>query len=134
MKKPINSILLFFLIAGLAACSGSAKPHTTYDVFTTEFLFSPSEFIVPAGQEITLNLSNNGAVVHDFIILKLGADVGDHFDEEDRANIYWDVEVQPGESVTTTFTAPTEAGEYKVVCGIQGHLEAEAPSRAIFGT
>ncbi len=131
MKKRINYIILFFLLTGLTACSGSAKPHRTYDVFTTEFLFSPSEFIVPAGQEITLNLANNGAVVHDFVIFKLGTDAGDHFDEEDRANIYWDVEVQPGGSVTATFTAPTEPGEYKVVCGIQGHLEAGMSAKLI---
>ena len=43
---------------------------------------------------------------------------------EDQVNVYWDVEVQPGQSVTATFTAPVEPGEYVVTCGIQGHLEA----------
>ena len=131
MKKIINSFILFFLIMGLTACSSSGKPHTTYDVLTSEFLFSPSEFIVPAGQEITLNLTNNGAVVHDFTIFKLGTDAGDHFDEEDQVNVYWDVEVQPGQSETATFTAPTEPGEYVVTCGIQGHLEAGMSAKLI---
>ncbi|MBC7878828.1 MAG: cupredoxin domain-containing protein [Anaerolineales bacterium] len=124
MKKIFNSFILVCMILAFTACSGANGPHTTYDVLTTEFLFSPSKFIVPAGQEITLNITNNGAVVHDFVIFKLGTDAGDHFNEEDRPNVYWDVEVQPGESITTTFTAPTVPGEYSVTCGIQGHLEA----------
>lgn len=124
MKRIMNLLILFCLGIILTACSGASGPRTTYDVLTTEFLFSPSEFIVPAGQEVTLNLVNNGAVVHDFVIFKLGTDAGDQFNEEDRSNIYWDVEVKPGESITTTFTAPAEPGEYSVTCGIQGHLEA----------
>ena len=58
------------------------------------------------------------------VIFNLGTDAGDVFGDEDEANIYWEVEVQPGQSATTTFTAPSEPGEYYVTCGIEGHLEA----------
>ncbi len=37
--------------------------------------------------------------------------------------IYWEVEVEAGETVTETFTAP-EAGTYEVICAIEGHLDA----------
>lgn len=131
MKKIINPFILFCLIMTLTACSGAGKPQKTYDVLLTEFLFLPSEFIVPAGQEITLNLVNNGAVIHDFVIFKFGTDAGDHFNEEDQVNIYWQVEVQPAGSVTATFTAPTEPGEYTVTCGIPGHLEAGMSGKLI---
>jgi uncharacterized cupredoxin-like copper-binding protein len=56
--------------------------------------------------------------------MKLGMTVGDTFGDEDEANIYWEVEAQPGETKTETFTAPTEPGVYELVCGTQGHLEA----------
>ena len=56
--------------------------------------------------------------------LKLGQTAGEKFGDEDEENIYWEVEVQPGQSSTATFTAPTEPGEYSVTCGIEGHLEA----------
>lgn len=124
MKKLINLSISFILVFFLAACSGSSKPRMTYDVVLTDFSFSPSQYIVPAGQEITLDLVNNGVVVHDFIIFNLGTEAGDHFDEEDFPNIYWQVKVEHGESVTATFTAPTEPGEYFVTCGIAGHLES----------
>jgi uncharacterized cupredoxin-like copper-binding protein len=88
----------------------------------TDFQFQPNQFTVPAGQEITFNSTNNGAVVHNFVIMKYGTTAGDMFDEEDIPNVYWEVEIQPGGSVNTTFTAPTEPGEYEVVCRTEGHI------------
>jgi uncharacterized cupredoxin-like copper-binding protein len=88
-----------------------------------DFQFTPNEFTVPAGQEITLNIVNSGAVVHNFIIMKLGIDTGQAFDDEDQANVYWEeVDIQPGGDFSTTFTAPTEPGEYQVVCRTEGHI------------
>jgi uncharacterized cupredoxin-like copper-binding protein len=88
----------------------------------TDFQFQPSQFTVPAGQEITFNSSNNGAVVHNFVIMKLGTSAGDFFDDEDAPNVYWETELQPGSSVNDTFTAPSEPGEYEVVCRTEGHI------------
>lgn len=124
MKKRVRYILLFCLAVILTACNGEGKPRTMYDVLMTEFTFSPADFIVPAGEDITLNLTNNGAVVHDFVIFKYGTSPGDHYNEEDQPNVYWLVEVLPGRELETSFTAPTQPGEYVVTCGIQGHLEA----------
>jgi uncharacterized cupredoxin-like copper-binding protein len=90
----------------------------------TDFQFSPSQFSVPAGQEITLDSSNTGAVVHNFVIMKLGTTAGTEYTEEDAENVYWQVELAPGGSVSTTFVAPSEPGEYEVVCRTAGHLQA----------
>lgn len=54
--------------------------------------------------------------------MKLGTTAGDMFDEEDVPNVYWQVEIQPGGSANTTFTAPSEPGEYEVVCRTEGHI------------
>ncbi len=90
----------------------------------TDFVFEPNVFSVPAGETITLDLTNNGAVEHEFVIMNFGNEVGDDFGSEDEDNIYWEAELEAGESGTFTFTAPVEFGEYQVVCGIEGHVLA----------
>jgi len=125
MKKFCS---LFFVLAlvvlTLAACGGGKGPSTTINVTMTDFHYEPSEFTVPAGKEITLNATNNGAVAHEFVIMKYGTNIGEKFGDEDKGNIYWEVEVDPGKTVNVTFTAPSEPGEYQVVCGVEGHFEA----------
>ena len=118
MKKSLF-VLLFVLMFILSACGGGG-PSTTIDVTFAEFTFTPDAFTVPAGQEITVNATNNGAVVHDFVIMKYGETAGDNYDEEDKGNVFWEIEAGPGASVTGTFTAPTEPGEYQIVCGTPG--------------
>ena len=124
MKK---NLLLFVLISGLllalSAC-GASGPNTNLKVDMVEFMFDPSTYTIPAGQEITLELSNNGAVEHEFVIMKFGTNVGDNFGDEDEENIYWEAELKAGESGTFTFTAPSEPGEYQIVCGTEGHYIA----------
>jgi len=122
MKKSLF-FLLFVTVFVLSACGGGGA-STTINVALAEFTFTPSEFTIPAGQEITINATNNGAVVHEFVIMKFGQTAGDNFDEEDGGNVYWKIEAQPGANVTGTFTAPTEPGVYQIVCGTPGHYMA----------
>jgi uncharacterized cupredoxin-like copper-binding protein len=115
--------VLLSLAFAMVAC-GAASPSTHLKVDLMEFTFNPANFTVPAGQEITLDLTNNGAVMHDFIIMKYGTTVGDDFGDEDVPNIYWEAETEPGTSATYTFTAPSQPGDYQVVCGVKGHYQA----------
>lgn len=119
--KSTLMIVAILLSLTLVSCGGGG-PSTTINVTMNDFQFTPNAFIVPAGQEITLNSTNNGAVVHNFVIMKFGTTAGPMFDEEDIPNIYWEVEIQPGGSVSTTFTAPIEPGDYEVVCRTEGHI------------
>lgn len=124
MKK--FSLLIAIILGSaliLTACGGSG-PTTNLRVDMVEFMFNPADYTVPAGQEITLELSNNGAVEHELVIMEFGTEVGADFGDEDEANIYWEAELQPGASGTYTFTAPSEPGEYQVVCGTPGHYLA----------
>ena len=122
MKQP-KILLLILLTLTLAACQSSG-PSSVMDLEMTDFAFTPNHFTVPAGEEITVNISHHGIVVHEFIIMNPGTTAGDKFDEEDMPNVYTIVEVPPGHSQSFTFVAPLEAGEYQIVCGIAGHLES----------
>ena len=120
-RKFLFALLCTALI--LSAC-GASKPSAEISVEMTDFAFTPSQYTVLAGKEITLNATHEGMVEHDFVIMKLNTDVGGHFNEEDLTNVYWQVKIQPGDSQTLTFTAPSEPGTYQIVCGMAGHVEA----------
>lgn len=128
MNKRLFALVLTVVIF-LVSCGGS-EPSTTIDVTMIDFQFTPNSFTVPAGQEITLNVLNNGAVVHNFVIMKLGTSAGEAFDETDQANVFWEErDIPTGGDLSVTFTAPTEPGEYQVVCRTQGHIAS-----GMFGT
>jgi len=113
-------LLLLTLVLPLTACSNSP---TTIDVTLSDYNYTPDTFTVPAGREITVNVTNQGFVSHTFIIFKLGKDAGEKFGPEDKDNIYWQFEVLPGKSASGKFIAPTEPGTYYVTCGLGGHHE-----------
>jgi uncharacterized cupredoxin-like copper-binding protein len=122
MRLNLRAAVLLVPLA-LSAC-GARGPRTEYTVIMTDFTYNPNRIEVPAGEPITLKIANSGAVVHNFIILPAGATVGEALDEADLVNVYWTIELQPGESREATFTAPAAAGEYEVVCSTAGHYMA----------
>lgn len=122
-KFLILAVIMTGLLVILTACSNSG-PSTNLTLNMTDFMYEPTDFTVPAGEQITMTASNFGAVEHEYVIFKLGTDAGDKFGDEDEENIYWEIEVEPGDAATETFIAPSEPGEYFVTCGIAGHLEA----------
>ena len=121
-KKTLT--LFLGLAFCLAACGGGKGASPVINVELTEFHFTPDTFTIPAGQPITFNGTSNGAVIHEFVIMKLGTAVGEDFGPEDAPNVYWQITVEPGETKTATFTAPSEPGEYQIVCGTNGHYTA----------
>jgi len=121
MKRTLIIMAVLFSLT-LVSCGGAGGASTKINVTMTDFQFQPSQFTVPAGQEISFSSANNGAVVHNFVIMKLGTEAGPFFDDEDIPNVYWEVELVPGGSTDTSFTAPSEPGEYEVVCRTEGHI------------
>jgi uncharacterized protein len=120
MKKMLV-VALFVLALTLTAC-GSNK--VTLNVTATDEGYDSSTYTVPAGKEVTLNMTNKGVLEHEFAILKLGEHVTPPFGEKDEDKILWELDgVEAGTTKSATFTAPTEAGEYDVICGIPGHIE-----------
>jgi len=117
-------VFLFIVLIGvfaLSACGASGPEKIS--VTTTDFKFEPTSWTVSAGNEVELTLTNDGTLEHEWVIIKQGMEVTIPFDEDDEDKVYWEMEAQPGETNTETFTAPTEAGTYTVVCGIPAHLE-----------
>ena len=130
MKRTLilAAVLLSLL---LASCGEGGGVSNKINVTMTDFQFQPNQFTVPAEQEISFTSANNGAVVHNFVIMKLGTSAGDSFDNEDVPNVYWEVELVPGGSTETTFTAPSEPGEYQVVCRTEGHIVSGMTAKLI---
>ncbi len=123
MKRILIVLAVVFSLT-LVSCSRSGGTNTTINVTMTDFQFQPNTFTVPAGQQIKLNATNNGGGVHSFVIMKLGTQASETFGPQDEANVYWQTEVQPGASANTTFTAPSQPGDYEVVCKQPGHVAA----------
>ncbi len=116
--------ILLLISLGLAGCARSAGgTSTTLAVELTDFAFKPATFTVPAGKEITVSVTNKGANVHEFVIMKPGTKVDPPFGDKDEGNIYWEIDdVQPGQTKTDKFTAPGP-GTYQIVCGQPRHIE-----------
>ena len=119
MRKALILALALFLT--LSACGSKGA---TINVTVTDFMYTPSTFTIPAGMPVTVNVRNNGTVEHEFAVMKLGTSVTPPFGDKDEGNIYWELdEIQPGTTKSDTFTAPTEPGEYEIICGLAGHIE-----------
>lgn len=112
-----------------AACDSGGDASTSLDVTTTDFQFSPSSWTVPAGEEITIEITNDGSVLHEWVLLQPGVNIETEADlpeteEELLADfVYVEDEVDAGATKTLSFTAPA-AGTYQVICAIETHFDA----------
>ena len=116
--------ILIVMSLGLASCTSTARgASTALSVVMTDFAFQPATFTIPAGKEISISVTNKGANVHEFVIMKSGMKVDPPFGDKDEGNIYWEIDdVQPGQTKTGKFTAPGP-GTYQIVCGQPKHIE-----------
>ncbi len=109
--KTYRFLLLFFVL--LTGCTSLPQPQNEISVVMRNHSFSPTNWRVPAGATITLHLSNQDAVAHDWSIVFRQTTRPSN--SVDPANIYWQVAVAAGKSETVHFTAPAAAGDYQIV-------------------
>lgn len=82
----------------------------------------PPTWEVPAGAKIKVNLKNNGALDHNWAIVKQGAEIPEPFIyEKNKDLLIAETGLSPaGKTSSFDITAPLP-GEYKVICTVAGH-------------
>lgn len=86
---------------------GGGGAPTTFTVDMIDINYVQKELTIPADTEVTINLPNQGAALHNFVI--------------DALNVKSE-DVPGGGQTSVTFSAP--AGEYQYYCSQPGHKEA----------
>ena len=113
---------------------GGGGDEVTLSVNTIDFAFDPAAYTISACEETTVQVVNEAADVHTWVVMKPGASVEDYIDTYPRPGLI------PGtdnstedtlarasaaggtEGTPVTFTIP-EAGTYQVICDLADHLE-----------
>lgn len=96
---------------------------TSIEATASDFEFDPDSWTVPAGEEFTIDFTNDGGVEHEWAVMKLGDDIDAEADFAEE-KVLFEVEAIPaGESTTQQFTVD-EAGSYQVICAIETHFDA----------
>ena len=80
---------------------------TTVQVEMVDIAFNPAELTIPADTDVTLQFTNNGAAVHNFLIEEPEVFSGD---------------LAPG--ATSELVVNLPAGTYEFICSIPGHAAA----------
>lgn len=131
LRRRWAGVLAVLALAPLAACArGGGGGGGGIAVKLAEWSVTLEETSAPAG-EVTFDISNEGANVHEFVIFR--TDLAAH-----------DLPVKPGESVvdeegeglalvdevediapgsSATLTVDLEPGNYVLLCNIPGHFE-----------
>jgi len=143
---PVAALIVLLVACGgegeqAASSEGNGTAHAdTIAVTMTDYAYQPDEVTVPAGQEVTLQFTNEGTVEHYFVVGTSVTEDGDGFgstlfqgvsieknkpaegegqeeDEEDEGHHENEFELPPGGSGSMTLTLPeSKAGTYTIAC------------------
>ncbi|MGE5378697.1 MAG: sulfocyanin-like copper-binding protein [Bacteroidota bacterium] len=126
----MNRFLLIVMFAfALTSCSSTntatldGPGQATLNVKATNQGYDASTYEVPAGANVTVHFTNDAPEPHVFAVLKQGEHVKPPFQVKDEDKIMWKITAQTGETRSDIFKAPTEPGEYDIICPFPGHLE-----------
>jgi plastocyanin len=130
MRRLLTVAVALLVAVPLGACgddddagSGDGAASTSIEATATEFSFDPDAWTVPAGEEFTIDFTNDGTVEHEWAVINLGDDLDSEADFAEE-KVLFEVEAIPaGESTEQSFTVD-EAGTYQVLCAIETHFDA----------
>ena len=115
----------------LTACGPSTNPDGSInvDVTLTDFAIDSSVVTFEPGKTYRFNITNEGAVAHEFVIAEPLAEGMEHSEMEMmHEGLVIEVEedeLPPGASVTADATFPDQVDEpLEMGCHIEGHYEA----------
>ena len=137
MKRFVLMLLLLSGAVLLAACGGDSEPTAVpmaeFELLATDIAFDQDRLEVMVGQPVKITLQNDGALEHDFSIMKIPHSGEVHAEEmqeemdHDMSGMAEEPEVHvaspPEGSFSVEFT-PSQAGEYEYFCTVSGHKEA----------
>jgi nitrite reductase (NO-forming) len=102
-----------------AATDDGAAAAESVTIESIDIDFIPEEVTIPADTDVTVELPNSGAILHNFSL-----------DDKNNENLPIepiDIDIEPGATEQVTVNLP--AGEYYFYCNIPGHEAA-----GMFGT
>jgi plastocyanin len=116
MRLTTKTPAVAALAALLAACSPSSEPSgdvaagpadgDAVEIVADDTFFEPKPLRLAAGEEVTVEVTNEGDTPHDLAIEELDLNTGT---------------IQPGETKTATFEVPE--GSTKLICTFHGGME-----------
>jgi uncharacterized cupredoxin-like copper-binding protein len=132
MKRGILLVLFLMVSVTLANCGGkkeapaaetiSVVMHDIYYGESNDNTNNPPAWAVTSGAEVTLNVDNQGALQHNWAIVKSEESIPQPFmvDQHKGILLFDAGVVDAGKTSSTKFTAPA-AGEYTIICTVAGH-------------
>ena len=109
-------LVALVVVVALSACGGSPTPTPppaikTFAVEATDFAFAPNSFTAKVGDEVTFNVTNKGALEHNFVVF------------DPSGNEIGRITIAVGATATVK-VKPAAAGAYAIDCDIPGHKES----------
>lgn len=138
MKANILSTFAVLFALLIAGCGGGGGGEVTITPVGEEMRYAVTEFTVQPGETVNLTFQNtatSAAMQHNVVILRdnddatvervgqaaMAAGEANDYIPNDDAILAHTPLAQPGETVSVTFTAPTEPGTYRYICTFPGH-------------
>lgn len=126
-RRAFRVVPLVLLLLAAASCGGSGGPAATSTsvasrsdatVSMTDWRFGPSELTVTGSDSISLEIRNNGAILHEWALLTSRIESEAEFQDD---LVIARLAVQSGQTRTVSFELPPP-GTYQFVCPIPGHI------------
>lgn len=138
-KKSARAwVLCGLLAASMAAGCNKAPKEVKLDIASVgeTMQWDKKELTVPAGSKVTITLKNNAtsaAMTHNFVVVQPGmvdlvgaaaasVPASENHVPKHSAILFASALSKPGETLTFTFDAPKEPGNYEFLCTTPGHF------------
>ena len=131
LARPVLTTAFALVLAACAPSGGGGSPtdqapRAVQVQMTDELRFEPAEFTFQAGETVRFEVTNAGAIVHEFLIGDEAAQNEFEMEMAEGEGMAHDtdagVSVEPGESETFEYTF-AEGGELLAGCHEPGHYD-----------